>query len=53
MNIVLSTDQDLTSKPNYLVTFTVGYNQMKNIDAAVKKVSSDFNVCCWSAMFSC
>lgn len=30
--------QDLTSKPKYLVTFTVGYNQKKNIDAAMKKV---------------
>lgn len=25
-------------KPKYLVTFTVGINQKKNIDAAVKKV---------------
>ncbi|KAA3462665.1 reverse transcriptase [Gossypium australe] len=32
-------DYDLTSKPKYLVTFTVGYDQRKNIDAAVKKVS--------------
>ena len=31
--------QDLTTKPQYLVTFTVGYNQRSNIDAAVKKVS--------------
>lgn len=30
--------QDLTIKPKYLVTFTVGYAQKKNIDAAVKKV---------------
>lgn len=30
--------QDLTIKPKYLVTFTVGYDQKKNIDAAVKKV---------------
>ncbi|XVF02564.1 hypothetical protein REPUB_Repub04eG0185400 [Reevesia pubescens] len=29
--------EDLTSTPNYLVTFTVGYDQRKNIDAAVKK----------------
>jgi hypothetical protein len=32
--------QDLTSKPNYLVTFTVGHEQKHNIDAAVKKVIS-------------
>lgn len=30
--------QDLTTKPRYLVTFTVGFDQKKNIDAAVKKV---------------
>lgn len=30
--------QDLTSQPRYLVTFTVGYSQKANIDAAVKKV---------------
>ena len=30
--------QDLTSKPKYLVTFTVGYGQKANIDACVKKV---------------
>ncbi|KAG5093354.1 hypothetical protein JHK84_048942 [Glycine max] len=29
--------EDLTSRPNYLVTFTVGYDQKNNIDAAVKK----------------
>lgn len=27
-------------QPKYLVTFTVGYDQKKNIDAAVKKVSN-------------
>ena len=36
--------QDLAIKPKYLVTFTVGYDQMKNIDAAVKKASLIF--CC-------
>ncbi|KAK7379507.1 hypothetical protein VNO80_04969 [Phaseolus coccineus] len=36
--------EDLTSKPNYLVTFTVGYEQKKNIDAAVKKFSGNFSV---------
>lgn len=30
--------QDLTFKPKYLVTFTVGLDQKKNIDACVKKV---------------
>ncbi|KAJ1380476.1 hypothetical protein SESBI_45960, partial [Sesbania bispinosa] len=30
-------NEDLTSKPKYLVTFTVGYAQKNNIDAAVKK----------------
>lgn len=30
--------QDLNKKPKYLVTFTVGFDQRKNIDAAVKKV---------------
>lgn len=34
--------QDLAIKPKYLVTFTVGYDQMKNIDAAVKKASLIF-----------
>lgn len=29
--------EDLTVEPKYLVTFTVGYNQKQNIDAAVKK----------------
>ncbi|KAG7012780.1 hypothetical protein SDJN02_25533, partial [Cucurbita argyrosperma subsp. argyrosperma] len=30
-------NEDLPRKPNYLVTFTVGYNQRDNIDKAVKK----------------
>ena len=30
--------QDLKKKPKYLVTFTVGLDQMHNINAAVKKV---------------
>lgn len=30
--------QDLKKKPKFLVTFTVGLDQWKNIDAAVKKV---------------
>ncbi|KAK7387538.1 hypothetical protein VNO78_28418 [Psophocarpus tetragonolobus] len=36
--------EDLTSKPNYLVTFTVGYDQKNNIDAAVKKFSGNFTI---------
>uniref|UniRef100_A0A2N9HX97 Lysine ketoglutarate reductase trans-splicing related 1 n=1 Tax=Fagus sylvatica TaxID=28930 RepID=A0A2N9HX97_FAGSY len=37
-------NEDLTSKPQYLVTFTVGYNQRMNIDAAVKKFSGNFTI---------
>ncbi|KAJ7945450.1 Lysine ketoglutarate reductase trans-splicing protein (DUF707) [Quillaja saponaria] len=36
--------EDLTSKPKYLVTFTVSYDQKKNIDAAVKKFSENFTI---------
>ncbi|XP_047317548.1 uncharacterized protein LOC124920996 [Impatiens glandulifera] len=36
--------EDLKKKPKYLVTFTVGLNQMSNIDAAVKKFSDDFQI---------
>ncbi|KAK8619080.1 hypothetical protein V6N13_133047 [Hibiscus sabdariffa] len=36
--------EDLTNKPKYLVTFTVGYNQKDNIDAAVKKFSENFTI---------
>ncbi|KAF5479695.1 hypothetical protein F2P56_000494 [Juglans regia] len=36
--------QDLTIKPKYLVTFTVGYDQRNNIDAAVKKFSENFTI---------
>ncbi|XP_059446018.1 uncharacterized protein LOC132177636 [Corylus avellana] len=36
--------EDLTRKPQYLVTFTVGYNQRSNIDAAVKKFSENFTI---------
>ena len=31
--------QDLIVKPRYLLTFTVGYDQKDNINAAVKKVN--------------
>lgn len=36
--------EDLSIKPKYLVTFTVGYNQRRNIDAAVKKFSENFTI---------
>ncbi|KAL6506400.1 hypothetical protein OROGR_024581 [Orobanche gracilis] len=36
--------EDLKRKPKYLVTFTVGLNQTKNVDAAVKKFSEDFQI---------
>ncbi|XP_017702086.1 uncharacterized protein LOC103722823 isoform X2 [Phoenix dactylifera] len=37
-------DEDLTIKQKYLVTFAVGYDQKKNIDAAVKKFSENFTI---------
>ncbi|CAN1838644.1 hypothetical protein LINPERHAP1_LOCUS35512 [Linum perenne] len=36
--------EDVTKKPKYLVTFTVGYNQRHNIDACVKKFSGNFTI---------
>ncbi|KAJ0972481.1 hypothetical protein J5N97_020440 [Dioscorea zingiberensis] len=36
--------QDLPMKQKYLVTFTVGYNQKNNIDAAVRKFSENFTI---------
>ncbi|KAK3183666.1 hypothetical protein Dsin_030952 [Dipteronia sinensis] len=36
--------EDLTIKPKYLVTFTVGINQKKNIDKAVRKFSENFTI---------
>ncbi|GAB2280525.1 hypothetical protein Dimus_015151 [Dionaea muscipula] len=36
--------EDLTIKPNYLIAFTVGVAQKKNIDVAVKKFSENFTV---------
>lgn len=36
--------EDLTTKPSYLVTFTVGYDQRNNIDACVKKFSGNFTI---------
>nr|GEX84640.1 hypothetical protein CTI12_AA049340 [Tanacetum cinerariifolium] len=36
--------EDLTFKPKYLVTFTVGYNQKDNIDKAIKKFSGNFTI---------
>ncbi|KAH9773016.1 lysine ketoglutarate reductase trans-splicing protein [Citrus sinensis] len=32
-------NEDLTSQPKYLVTFTVGYDQKNNINAAIKKIT--------------
>ncbi|KAJ4977666.1 hypothetical protein NE237_008446 [Protea cynaroides] len=37
-------NEDLKSKPKYLVTFTVGFDQSNNIDAVVKKFSEDFTI---------
>ncbi|XVF05696.1 hypothetical protein REPUB_Repub05bG0194600 [Reevesia pubescens] len=36
--------EDLKKKPKYLVTFTVGLDQMNNIDKCVKKFSEDFQI---------
>lgn len=36
--------EDIKKKPKYLLTFTVGYDQRHNIDAAVKKFSDDFAI---------
>ncbi|KAL9270673.1 hypothetical protein AKJ16_DCAP18112 [Drosera capensis] len=36
--------EDLTIRPKYLITFTVGISQKKNIDAAVKKFSENFTI---------
>lgn len=36
--------EDLTIKQKYLVTFTVGYGQKDNVDAAVKKFSGNFTI---------
>ncbi|KAJ0779894.1 hypothetical protein HanPI659440_Chr06g0231541 [Helianthus annuus] len=36
--------EDITIKPKYLITFTVGQNQKPNIDKAVKKFSENFTV---------
>lgn len=36
--------EDLTIKPKYLVTFTVGYGLRHNIDASVKKFSENFTI---------
>ncbi|CAL1391662.1 unnamed protein product [Linum trigynum] len=37
-------DEDLPVQPKYLVTFTVGYEQRKNVDAAVQKFSENFTI---------
>ncbi|KAI3452490.1 hypothetical protein Pfo_009154 [Paulownia fortunei] len=36
--------EDLIIKPRYLITFTVGYDQKNNIDAAVKKLTENFTI---------
>ncbi|CAN0924593.1 hypothetical protein LINGRAHAP2_LOCUS34278 [Linum grandiflorum] len=36
--------EDLTVRQKYLVTFTVGYDQRNNINAAVKKFSENFTI---------
>ncbi|XP_058101732.1 uncharacterized protein LOC131245940 isoform X8 [Magnolia sinica] len=36
--------EDLTIRPKYLLTFTVGFDQRNNINAAVKKFSDDFQI---------
>ncbi|XAR51922.1 hypothetical protein NMG60_11006726 [Bertholletia excelsa] len=36
--------EDLVVRPKYLVTFTVGYDQKENIDAAVRKLSENFTI---------
>jgi hypothetical protein len=38
--------EDLKKKPKYLVTFTVGFEQRNNINAAVKKVLQQFLPSC-------
>lgn len=37
-------NEDLTVKQRYLVTFTVGYDQRKNIDTVLKKFSDNFSI---------
>ncbi|XVF46320.1 hypothetical protein PTKIN_Ptkin03bG0018200 [Pterospermum kingtungense] len=37
-------NEDLKKKPKYLLTFTVGIDQMKNIDACVRKFTEDFQI---------
>ncbi|OVA10120.1 Protein of unknown function DUF707 [Macleaya cordata] len=37
-------NEDLKTTPKYLVTFTVGFDQRNNIDAAVKKFSENFTI---------
>ncbi|CAI9763171.1 unnamed protein product [Fraxinus pennsylvanica] len=37
-------NEDIIVRPRYLVTFTVGYEQKKNIDAIVKKLTENFTI---------
>ncbi|KAM7250350.1 hypothetical protein ACFE04_022233 [Oxalis oulophora] len=36
--------EDIKIRPKYLVAFTVGYDQRKNIDASIKKFSDKFTI---------
>jgi hypothetical protein len=36
--------EDLEIRQKYLVAFTVGYDQRKNIDGSIKKFSDDFTI---------
>ncbi|CDY13715.1 BnaA06g32080D [Brassica napus] len=44
VTIWLTCMHDLKTKQRYLVTFTVGYDQRKNIDAALTKFSDNFTI---------
>ncbi|KAL2927514.1 Oxygen-dependent choline dehydrogenase [Bienertia sinuspersici] len=37
-------EEDLIHKPQYLVAFTVGYDQRANVDACIKKFSENFTI---------
>ncbi|KAK4426114.1 hypothetical protein Salat_1379900 [Sesamum alatum] len=37
-------NEDVSIKPRYLFTFTVGYDQKGNIDAAVRKLTGNFTI---------
>lgn len=53
MHISCKSLQDLTEKPKYLVAFTVGYDQWRNIDVAMKKVNGlDYDFCISLVVFA-